>query len=176
MATTARPPPRGRLRVDRWRSLKRLSPGRVRPRRTGPRRAGPARARPRRTRPRRTRPRRTRPRRTGPGRAVPDPAHPRRRRSLGGRERGRVDGIAEDVLLAAERDAVLGEVVLAARALERAGAQRVRELLDVRRRRRRREHRLELHLAAALRALGAAEPQTVLLEVALDGVRRQQRV
>src|ERR671931_336815 len=147
IATTARPPPRGRHRRDRWRSFKRLPPGRVRPRGTGPRGARPG--------------------RSGPGRTVPDPAQPRRRRSLGGRERGRVDGIAEDVLLAAERDAVLGQVVLAARALERAGAQRVRELLDVRRRRRRREHRLELHRAAALRALGAAEPQTVLLEVAL---------
>src|ERR671937_228563 len=104
MATTARRPPRGRLRVDRWRSLTRLSPGRVRPRRTGPRS--------------------TPPRRTGPGRAVPDPAQPRRRRSLGGRERGRVDGIAEDVLLAAERDAVLRHVVLTARGLERTGARR----------------------------------------------------
>src|SRR5919204_257804 len=142
IASTARPPPRGRHRRDRWRSLKRLPPGRVRPRGTGPRGAGPARARPRGARPR--------------------PAQPRRRRSLGGRERGRVDGIAEDVLLAAERDAVLRQVVLAARALERGGARRVRELLDVRRRRGRSEHGLQLHLAAALRALRAAEPQTVL--------------
>ena len=46
------------------------------------------------------------------------------RGGLEGGHRGRVEGLAEDVLLAAQDDAVAGQVVGAARRLERTGAGR----------------------------------------------------
>ena len=106
---------------------RRTGPRRTRPRRTRPRRAGPRRTRPRRTRPGRTRPRRTGPRRTRPGRAVPDPAGPGDPALLVGRHRRRVERHAEDVLLTDQRNAVEGDDVRAACAVERAAAGRGRE-------------------------------------------------
>src|SRR5712691_7959120 len=125
-------------------------PRAARPGAAGPGAAGPRAARPRAAGPGAARPRAPRPRRPRPGAAVPVAAGPADSGGLEPGKRGRVDRHAEDVLLAGERHAVAGDVILPACELDRAVADGRRELLHVRHRRRDAEHHAELYLAAAL--------------------------
>ena len=86
-------------------------------------------------------------------------------RRFGRRHRGRVERLAEDVLLAGEHDAVAGQVIAAARELERAGAGRVAELLRVGRAAAGGQHRAEVDLAAALRRVRLWPDQAAALLV-----------
>src|SRR5581483_6083865 len=127
------------------------------------------------SRPRVARPGVSRPGVARPGVAVPAAARPGVARRLRGGEVRRVERCAEDVPLALEHDVVAGEVVLAARVLDRALAVRVVVLLRVALRRLA-EHRRHLDLAGALGlALLALQVQRVLREEALDLVGREVR-
>src|SRR5262249_217842 len=113
-----------------------------------------------------------------PAAAIPVAAGPRARARLQVRARPLVDGVAEDVLLARQEDAVARDVVLPACDLDRARTRRLREALaGIRPLRRPRQHLPEADLAGALRlAVGARELGGVRREVALHEVRRHLRV
>ena len=97
----------------------------------------------------------SRPSVAGPGAAVPEAASPAVRPALELRHLGRVERLAEDVLLAAEHDAVAGQVILAACDLERAGTRRLEVVLFAVPGRLVGQHRAEVDLAASLARAGS---------------------
>src|SRR5262249_32088294 len=124
----------------------------------------------------RGRPARPGPGRSRPGAAVPVPARPAAGRCFGARHGSGVERTAEDVLLAGEGDAVAGDVIRAARELQRAVARRVRELLAEGARLALRGHTGEIDLAFALAVVVAAgELLGVVLDEPLHLVGREAR-
>src|SRR5262249_45262538 len=122
-------------------------------------------------------PRAAAPRAARPGAAVPAAAVPARLRAFRGGERRRIDRGAEDVLLALERDSVGGQVVAAARALDRAGAGRGVERLARALRRGIVEQVEQVDLTRALCGVrNAGELVRAALEVRLHVVGRHARV
>src|SRR6476661_1581083 len=101
------------------------APAVARPAVPRPSAARPARARPARAGPLGARPAVPVPAVAGPGAAVPAAAPPAVGPALEPRHVGRVERLAEDVLLPGEHDAVAGQVVLTARDLQRSGPRRV---------------------------------------------------
>src|SRR6476646_290389 len=120
------------------------APACARPAVAAPGHARPGVAAPGRARPGSTRPGIARPGGAGPAAAVPTAARPACAGGLGLRHRRRVERLPEDVLLAAQDDAVHRDVIRPAGRLEAARAGRGDEALRVRGRRSRREQGVEV--------------------------------